>query len=94
VARCDRSAVAISPARRLGRALRGLRGQWLRTAVENRLQGARERLTLPEAIGDIPSASRAVVAAYDGVTVQLLLDGDLPGARVWLTQLLTALLSR
>jgi AcrR family transcriptional regulator len=68
--------------------------QWLRTAVENRLQGARERLTLPEAIGDIPSASRAVVAAYDGVTVQLLLDGDLPGARVWLTQLLTALLSR
>lgn len=68
--------------------------QWLRTAVENRLQGARERLTLPEAIGDIPSASRAVVAAYDGVTVQLLLDGDLPAARVWLTQLLTALLSR
>jgi AcrR family transcriptional regulator len=68
--------------------------QWLRTAVESRLQGARERLTLPEAIGDIPSASRAVVAAYDGVTVQLLLDGDLPGARVWLTQLLTALLSR
>ncbi|MDT5348891.1 MAG: hypothetical protein QOH91_2178, partial [Mycobacterium sp.] len=58
------------------------------------LQGARERLTLPEAIGDIPSASRAVVAAYDGVTVQLLLDGDLPAARVWLTQLLTALLSR
>jgi AcrR family transcriptional regulator len=68
--------------------------QWLRTAVENRLQGARERLTLPQAIGDIPSASRAVVAAYDGVTVQLLLDGDLPAARVWLTQLLTALLSR
>jgi AcrR family transcriptional regulator len=68
--------------------------QWLRTAVENRLQGARERLTLPEAIGDIPSAARAVVAAYDGVAVQLLLDGDLPAARTWLTQLLTALLSR
>jgi AcrR family transcriptional regulator len=68
--------------------------QWLRTAVENRLQGARERLTLPEAIGDIPSAARAVVAAYDGVTVQLLLDGDLPAARTWLTQLLTALLNR
>jgi hypothetical protein len=35
-----------------------------------------------------------VVAAYDGVTVQLLLDGDLPAARDWLTRLLTALLIR
>jgi AcrR family transcriptional regulator len=66
----------------------------LRTAVEHRLQGARDRLTLPSAIPDIPAAARAVVAAYDGVTVQLLLDGDLPAARAWLTQLLNALLNR
>jgi AcrR family transcriptional regulator len=65
----------------------------LRTAVENRLYSARERLTLPGAIGDIPNAARAVVAAYNGVTVQLLLDGDLPAARAWLHQLLTALLN-
>jgi AcrR family transcriptional regulator len=68
--------------------------QQLRTAIENRLDGARQRLTLPAAIGDIPDAARAVVAAYDGVTVQLLLDGDRHAARTWLTQLLTALLNR
>jgi hypothetical protein len=37
-------------------------------------------------------AAHAVVAAYDGVTVQLLLDHDLTAARGWLHQLLTALL--
>ena len=68
--------------------------QELRTAIEKRLDGARQRLTLPDAISDIPNAARAVVAAYDGVTVQLLLDGDLQEARSWLTQLLTALLNR
>lgn len=68
--------------------------QQLRIEIEKRLDGARDRLTLPEAIGDIPNAARAVVAAYDAVTVQLLLDGDLQAARTWLTQLLTALLNR
>ena len=68
--------------------------QQLRTAIEKRLDDARNRLTLPDTIGDIPNAARAVVAAYDGVTVQLLLDGDLQAARTWLTQLLTALLNR
>jgi AcrR family transcriptional regulator len=68
--------------------------QQLRTAIETRLDGARERLTLPDAIADIPNAARAVVAAYDAVTVQLLLDGDLQAARTWLTRLLTALLNR
>jgi AcrR family transcriptional regulator len=67
--------------------------QQLRTAIETRLDGARERLTLSDAIADIPNAARAVVAAYDGVTVQLLLDGDLQAARTWLTRLLTALLN-
>ena len=66
--------------------------QQLRTVIETRLDGARERLTLPDAIADIPNAARAVVAAYDAVTVQLLLDGDLQAARTWLTRLLTALL--
>jgi AcrR family transcriptional regulator len=68
--------------------------QQLRTVIETRLDGARERLTLPDAIADIPNAARAVVAAYDAVTVQLLLDGDLQAARTWLTRLLTALLNR
>jgi len=67
--------------------------QQLRTVIETRLDGARERLTLPDAIADIPNAARAVVAAYDAVTVQLLLDGDLQAARTWLTRLLTALLN-
>ena len=66
----------------------------LRTAVENRLAGARRQLAIPESIGDIPNAARAVVAAYDGVTIQLLLDNDLPAARIWLAQLLNALLDR
>ncbi|HXO54025.1 MAG TPA: TetR/AcrR family transcriptional regulator [Mycobacterium sp.] len=68
--------------------------QQLRTEIEKRLDGARDRLTLPDAIGDTSKAARAVVAAYDAVTVQLLVDGDLPAARSWLTQLLTALLNR
>ncbi|WP_212846822.1 TetR/AcrR family transcriptional regulator [Actinoplanes ianthinogenes] len=60
----------------------------LRTAIEQRLA------TLPLAVPDVPAAARAVIAAYDGVTVQLLLDGDTDAARAWLTQLLTALLIR
>lgn len=63
----------------------------LRAAIEARLEAV---LPLPAAVPDAPAAARAVVAAYDGVTVQLLLDGDLPAARAWLTQLLTALLIR
>ncbi len=63
----------------------------LRAAIEARLEAV---LPLPAAVPDVPAAARAVVAAYDGVTVQLLLDGDLPAARAWLTQLLTALLIR
>jgi AcrR family transcriptional regulator len=66
----------------------------LRTAIEARLRGMQGRLALPPGVADVPAAAHAVVAAYDGVTVQLLLDGDLPAARAWLTQLLTALLAR
>lgn len=66
----------------------------LRAAIETRLGAAHGRLALPPGMADVPAAARAVVAAYDGVTMQLLLDGDVPGARAWLTQLLTALLVR
>ena len=66
----------------------------LRRAVQERLSAVRDQLALPSPIPDVPAAARAVVAAYDGVTVQLLLDGDVAAARTWLTQLLTALLTR
>ena len=61
----------------------------LRTAIETRLRMMSGSLAIPPEV-----AAPAVVAAYDGVTVQLLLDGDLPAARAWLTTLLTALLVR
>jgi AcrR family transcriptional regulator len=63
----------------------------LRRAIADRL--ARGRTRLPAALGDADGAAHAVVAAYDGVTVQLLLDRDTARARVWLGQLLTALLT-
>ncbi len=66
----------------------------LRDLVERRLRDAGDQLALPDAIGELSDAARAVVAAYDGVTVQLLLDGDTSAARAWLNQLLTALLDR
>ncbi|MEU2426587.1 TetR/AcrR family transcriptional regulator [Streptomyces sp. NPDC007851] len=61
----------------------------LRRAVAGRLS----RAPLPAVLGDADSAAHAVVAAYDGVTTQLLLDRDVAGARAWLKQLLTALLT-
>jgi AcrR family transcriptional regulator len=66
----------------------------LRRAVQDRLAAVRDQLALPPAIPDPAAAAKAVVAAYDGVTVQLLLDSDVTAARAWLTQLLTALLAR
>jgi AcrR family transcriptional regulator len=66
----------------------------LRQAVRDRLDSVRGQLPLPPSIPDADAAARAVVAAYDGVTVQLLLDDDVVAARTWLTQLLTALLTR
>jgi len=59
----------------------------LRGAIQARLEAAGERIG-----PDVAAAARAVVAAYDGVTVQLLVDGDVAAARAWLTRLLTALL--
>jgi len=65
----------------------------LRRAIADRLARTRGDAELPAVLGDVQGAAHAVVAAYDGVTVQLLLDADVERARVWLRQLLTALLT-
>ncbi|MBX4175498.1 TetR/AcrR family transcriptional regulator [Streptomyces geysiriensis] len=65
----------------------------LRGAIADRLARARGHTPLPAVLGDAESAAHAVVAAYDGVTTQLLLDRDVEHARVRLGQLLTALLT-
>ncbi|MEU9350332.1 TetR family transcriptional regulator [Streptomyces griseoloalbus] len=65
----------------------------LRGAIAGRLARARGHTELPAALGDVEGAAHAVVAAYDGVTTQLLLDRDVERARAWLKQLLTALLT-
>ena len=61
----------------------------LRGAIEARIAAVGDQIG-----PDVPAAAHAVVAAYDGVTVQLLLDGDVTAARAWLTALLTKLLAR
>lgn len=65
----------------------------LRRAIADRLARARGHTALPAVLGDTDAAAHAVVAAYDGVTTQLLLDRDVVRARAWLKQLLTALLT-
>ncbi|MBO7937521.1 helix-turn-helix transcriptional regulator [Streptomyces sp. S9] len=65
----------------------------LRGAIADRLARARGHTALPAVLGDTDAAAHAVVAAYDGVTTQLLLDKDVARARAWLKQLLTALLT-
>ncbi|CAL9318131.1 TetR/AcrR family transcriptional regulator [Streptomyces sp. R02] len=65
----------------------------LRRAIADRLERARGHTPLPAVLGDAEGAAHAVVAAYDGVTTQLLLDRDVERARAWLRQLLTALLT-
>ncbi|POX46089.1 TetR family transcriptional regulator [Streptomyces sp. Ru71] len=65
----------------------------LRRAIADRLARATAHTPLPAVLGDADGAAHAVVAAYDGVTTQLLLDKDVEHARTWLKQLLTALLT-
>lgn len=65
----------------------------LRRAMADRLSRAKGHTELPAVLGDVDGAAHAVVAAYDGVTTQLLLDRDVEAARAWLKQLLTALLT-
>ncbi|MBR7839179.1 TetR/AcrR family transcriptional regulator, partial [Actinospica durhamensis] len=66
----------------------------LREAVAARLRELAAHHPLPPVLGDADSAAAAVVAVYDGVTVQLLLDRDTDAARAWLRRLLTALLTQ
>ncbi|MER7837450.1 TetR/AcrR family transcriptional regulator [Streptomyces sp. NPDC096040] len=65
----------------------------LRQAIADRLFRARGHAPVPAVLGGAEGAAHAVVAAYDGVTTQLLLDRDVNRARAWLKQLLTALLT-
>jgi AcrR family transcriptional regulator len=65
----------------------------LRRAIADRLRRAAGHTALPVVLGGTDGAAHAVVAAYDGVTAQLLLDRDVDAARRWLGQLLTALLT-
>ncbi|UXY34021.1 TetR/AcrR family transcriptional regulator [Streptomyces albidocamelliae] len=65
----------------------------LREAIADRLRRARGHTALPAVLGGVDGAAHAVVAAYDGVTTQLLLDKDVETARGWLKRLLTALLT-
>ncbi|WP_239146386.1 TetR/AcrR family transcriptional regulator [Streptomyces sp. SID10815] len=65
----------------------------LRRAIAGRLARAHRHTPLPAVLGGADGAAHAVVAAYDGVTTQLLLDKDVDAARAWLRQLLTALLT-
>jgi hypothetical protein len=64
----------------------------LRGAVEQRL--AASDSDIHPALGSVADTARAVVAAYDRVAAQLILDGDLPGAHAWLRQLLMVILAR
>jgi len=64
----------------------------LRAAVEQRLAASDN--DIHPALGSVADTARAVVAAYDGVATQLILDGNLPGARAWLRQLLMVVLGR
>jgi AcrR family transcriptional regulator len=66
----------------------------LEVAIAHQLARAREALHLPAALRSVNAAARAIITAYDGVAVQLLLDRDEAKARARLTQLATALLDR
>ncbi|KJY31309.1 TetR family transcriptional regulator [Streptomyces sp. NRRL S-495] len=65
----------------------------LRELIAERLAEVAAERPLPEVLGGAEGAAHAVIAAYDGVTTQLLLDRDVEHARAWLRQLLLALLS-
>ncbi|MFC8381750.1 TetR/AcrR family transcriptional regulator [Nocardia sp. NPDC057272] len=58
----------------------------LRSQIEAKL--ANSQFSLPREMRSVGEAAHAVVAAYDGVTVQLLLDNDHVAAREWLARLI------
>lgn len=64
----------------------------LRQAVADRLAAVSGRFPAWGGPDEADQLARAVVAVYDGVTNQLLLDRDTAAARAWLKELFTALL--
>lgn len=64
----------------------------LRSVIEERLIAS--GIEFHTSIESVADTARAIVAAYDGVTVQLLLDSDQTAARAWLTQLMNVVLTR
>jgi AcrR family transcriptional regulator len=64
----------------------------LRVAIEESLSTS--GVELHESIGSVTQTACAVIAIYDGIGIQLLLDEDLDAARVWLRQLLNVVLAR
>jgi AcrR family transcriptional regulator len=66
--------------------------EYLYAAIEERQRAA--GIELPPPLSDPHDAAKAVVAAYDGVAAQVMLDTDAASARVRLSQLLQAMLLR
>lgn len=64
----------------------------LRKVIEERLIAS--GIEFHPSLNTVAVTARAIVAAYDGVSIQLLLDSDQAAARAWLTQLLNVVLSR
>ena len=64
----------------------------LRSAIEERLIAS--GIEFHESIDSVTETARAVIAVYDGVSVQLLLDGDQTAAKAWLKQLMNVVLTR
>lgn len=64
----------------------------LRKAIEERLIAS--GIEFHKSLDTVEHTARAIVAAYDGVTVQLLLNSDQAAARAWLTQLMNVVLTR
>lgn len=64
----------------------------LRKIIEERLIAS--GIGFHKAIDTVTDTARAIIAAYDGVSVQLLLDSDQAAARAWLTQLMNVVLTR
>lgn len=64
----------------------------LRKVIEERL--AASGIGYHKAIDNVTDTARAIIASYDGVSVQLLLDSDTAAARAWLTQLMNVVLTR
>ncbi len=64
----------------------------MRAIIENWITAS--AIELPTAVGTVADAAYAMVAAYDGVSIQLLLENDQAAASTWLDQLIAVVLTR